>query len=297
MGAPMSYKASELAQSPAFLAVVRGLAVTLRTIFRENPRIARLLAAHQRWLLSHAGMALHLEGEAEGLTAARLRELIMPHQIASRNTVQNFLDQLESYRFIQRVGPGGRYRPRRYLCTAMTEQAMFRWYVANLGSIDAIDGGARAAEMMARPALFRLAQPRMARACLNEKDWREPPERVALFLWTEAGGMVMDEFIGRIPNTAIGQEKIDIGQVDARTMADEFMMSRTHLQRMLRKATDQGSLGWNDGSTRGGMWFSGEFLQEYCNWQAIKFALVDEAFAWACEQLKSDGKAQGLGGQ
>ena len=280
----MKYSSEELAAHPAFLGAVRGLARNLRMVYHENPRIARLLSAHQKWLLTQTGMALHLEGGPQGLTVARLRELVTQNGVSSRNTVQNFLDQLEIYRYIERVGPTIPYRPRRYRATQISEQSMFRWFAANLAAIDSLDDGGRAAELMRRPYLFALAQPRFARACLQEKDWISPPERVALFLWTEAGGLVMDEFISRILDAESAGEHIDIGYVDARAIANDFMMSRTHLQRLLNKAADQGSMGWNDDTQKASMWFSRDFLAEYCKWQAIKFAHVNEAFLWAKEE-------------
>jgi hypothetical protein len=286
----MRYSAAELAENPAFLGVVRGLARMLRGAFEDNPRIARLLSAHQKWLLSQAGMALYLEGHPDGLTAARLRDLVTPNGIASRNTVQNFLDQLETYRYIEQVSVAGSYRPRRYAATKVSLEALYNWYVANLAAIDQLDNGGRAQDMMANPQLFNLAQPRAARACLDQPDWREPPERVALFLWTEAGALVMDEFIARIDDAVSWNERIDIGHVDARAIAKDFMMSRTHLQRLINKSVEQGSLGWNDESAKAGMWFSREFLQEYCTWQAIKFAHVNDAFLWAREELASQGE-------
>lgn len=277
----MKYSSQELAAHPAFLGAVRGLARNLRSVYHDNPRIARLLSAHQKWLLTQTGMALHLEGGPQGLTVARLRELVTQNGVSSRNTVQNFLDQLEIYRYIEKVGPSIPYRPRRYRATQISEQSMFRWFTANLAALDGLDDGDRAAELMRRPYLFALAQPRSARACLQEKDWISPPERVALFLWTEAGGLVMDEFISRILDAESTAEHIDIGYVDVRAIANDFMMSRTHLQRLLNKAAEQGSMGWNNDTSKGGMWFSRDFLAEYCQWQAIKFAHVNDAFLWA----------------
>jgi hypothetical protein len=157
------------------------------------------------------------------------------------------------------------------------------WYVANLSALDGLDGGSRAAQMMARPELLALAQPRAARMCLQDRSWVEPPERVGLFLWTEAGALVMDDFISRIEDGDRQCDRIDIGFVDARYMSAEFMMSRTHLQRLLNKAAEQGTMGWHDESLRSGMWFSRDFLDEYCTWQAIKFKYVNDAFAEALD--------------
>jgi len=279
--------AETLAVNPEFVLTLRHLARDLRAIHDENPRMARSLASHQRWLLTQSAFALHLEYDpadpSSGLTAARLKRMITPFKSASRNTVLNFLDQGATYRFIRHAGAPAGKRPRRYETTEISDRAMLRWFTANLIALDYLDGGDRAAQLISEPAIFRMAQPRAARACLDDVNWREPPERVALFLWTEAGGLVMDEMIARIEMA--DEDRIDIGRVDARGMAAHFMMSRTHLQRLLRKAVDQGSIGWIDDVKKTHMWLSKGFLAEYCGWQAIKFAKVDEAFHWARDQI------------
>jgi hypothetical protein len=279
----MTYSHAELIANPGLLGAVRGLARRLRATYNDNPRIARLLSAHQKWLLTQAGMALNLEAGPRGFTVAQFRELVTLNGVASRNTVQNYLDQLEIYRYVEKVGAAS-VRPRRYRATAISEQTMLMWLIANLAALDALDDGSRAAEMMARPHLMALVQPRAARACLADKDWVEPPARVGAFLWTEAGALVMDEFISRIDDAHSQSDRIDIGFVDARALAADFMMSRTHLQRLLNKAAEQGSMGWHDDSLRSGMWFSRDFLDEYRTWQAIKFKYVNDAFLWAKEQ-------------
>lgn len=279
--------AEALIANPEFILTLRHLARDLRAVHDENPRVARLLASHQRWLLTQSAFALHLEYNpaepSSGLTAARLKRMITPFKSASRNTVLNFLDQGASYRFIRHASAPAGKRPRRYETTEISDRAMLRWFTANLIALDYLDGGDRAAQLMAQPAIFHMAQPRAARACLDDVNWREPPERVALFLWTEAGGLVMDEMIARIEAT--DEEMIDIGRIDARGMAAHFMMSRTHLQRLLRKAVDQGSVGWLDDVKKTHMWMSRGFLKEYSGWQAIKFSRVEEAFHWARDQI------------
>lgn len=281
----MRYSQEELVANPLLLGAIRGLARRLRAAYHENPRIARLLSAHQKWLMTQAAMALNLEEGPRGFTVAQLRELVTQNDIASRNTVQNYLDQLEIYRYGEKVAPAS-VRPRRYRATPISEQSMLMWYIANLAAMDSLDGGTRAQQMAARPELMARAQPLAARNCLRDKAWVSPPERIGLFLWTEAGALVMDDFISRIEDADRQCDRIDIGFVDARAMATEFMMSRTHLQRLLNKAAEQGSMGWHDDSLRSGMWFSRDFLDEYCNWKAIKFRYVNDAFA---DVLESEG--------
>ena len=97
-------------------------------------------------------------------------------------------------------------------------------------------------------------------------------------MWPEAGGVVMDELGRRFEVSYPAAERYDIGRVDARAMAEHFMMSRTHLQRLLRRAVEAGGLQWQDEGKKTHLWFMADLLDEYCGWQAIKFSLIDEAF-------------------
>ena len=103
-----------------------------------------------------------------------------------------------------------------------------------------------------------------------------------MFQWTEAGGLVMDELVRRIEATDPAADRYDIGRVDARAMAEHFMMSRTHLQRLLRRAVEAGGLKWQDEGKKTHLWFMADLLREYCAWQAIKFSIIDQAFDHAC---------------
>ncbi|MCM2477607.1 hypothetical protein HGO38_29600 [Rhizobium sp. CG5] len=277
----MALSEQRLIESPAFVTALRFLAVNLQGEFDGNPRLARMLASHQRWLLSQAGFALYLEYDPanppSGLTAGRLKQMITEVNVASRNTVLNFLDQLLSYRFIRVAGDAHR-RPRRFEATEISQQAMWKWLAANLAALDQIDAGDRFATYCATPALFRIVQPRVARLCIDDRRWREPPERVAIFLWTEAGGLVMDELIRRIEPGSEQAQGYDIGRVDARALAGHFMMSRTHLQRLLRKAVEIGCLAWHDDQKKTHLWLKKDYLEEYCRWQAVKFAILDTVF-------------------
>lgn len=288
----MAFSAEQLASSPLFVEALRAFAIHLRGRYDEHPRLSRLLASHQRWLLSQAAFALHLEYDPaepnSGLTTTRLRDIVTTVNAASRNTVLNFLDQLVGYRFVKIVGDPAR-RPRRYEATDVTTNAMFGWLLANLATLDRMDGGVRAQTLEAKPELFRLIQPQVARRSFDDIRWREPPPRVAMFLWTEAGGLVMDELVRRVQPSKVQDGRFDIGKIDARAMAEQFMMSRTHLQRLLRKAIDEGCLQWQSEAKKGGLWLSADFLAEYCNWQAVKFAIVDQVFEEAGSKLPAEG--------
>jgi hypothetical protein len=77
--------------------------------------------------------------------------------------------------------------------------------------------------------------------------------------------------------------------METRALAGDFMMSRTHLQRLLAKAAQRGCVGWYDEPKKSQLWLSRNFLDEYVGWQAVKFAYVDEAFEWAKARFESSG--------
>ncbi len=288
----MAFTAEELAQNPSFVVSIRFLAGQMRGMFDAGPRLARLLASHQRWLLTQTAYALHLEYDprdvTSGFTAVRLTGKITAHKIASRNTVLAFIEELFTYRFIAHTPGDERRRPRHFEPAEVSHQAMFGWLHSNLGALDLIDGGNRAAFLHENPVLFRQIQPRIAYNCLEDSRWREPPEQVALFLWTEAGGMVIDHFMSRLDLEGGDPARLAIGRVETRPLAGDFMMSRTHLQRLLAKGAQRGCLGWYDEPKKSQLWLSRDFLREYVGWQAVKFAYVDEAFEWAKTRFESE---------
>jgi len=291
----LSFSIEQLARHPKFMVSLRFLAEALRNRYDHGPRIARMLASHQRWLLTQTAYALHFEYDpavpGSGLTVVGLRDLITHHRVASRNTVLSFIDELLTYRFLM-LAPGNVRRPRRYVPAEISHTGMFGWCLSNLAALDLLDDGGRAAALAASPQLMDLAQPRMARHCLETEAWREPPESVGLFLWTEAGGLVVDYIMSQLDLSGETDARIDVGRVDARALAAHFMISRTHLQRLLRKSADRGDIGWHDETKKTRMWISRDFLDQYCRWQAVKLAAVDEAFAWAQAATgRSDPKA------
>lgn len=278
----MTFTAEQLALHPGFVASLRFLAQTLRERFDNGPRLARLLASHQRWLLTQMAYALYLDQDPDnplsGFTTVALRDAITEYRVASRNTVLSYIEELKTYRFIFIAEGEENRRPRRYAPTAVSHNAMFGWLIANLTALDMLDNGGRAAILTANPQLLSRLQPRIARNCLSNAAWREPPERVGVFLWTEAGGLVVDHLIASLDCSTRNDGRIHVGRIDTRALAAEFMMSRTHLQRVFAKAAAQDCVGWYDLPRKTEFWISADFLAEYCRWQAEKFAIVDEAF-------------------
>ncbi|MDE1993094.1 MAG: hypothetical protein KGI75_11375, partial [Rhizobiaceae bacterium] len=140
----MSFSAEQLARNPEFVSSLRFLAETLRDRYDSGPRLARLLASHQRWLLTQTAYALHLEYDpakpGSGLTVVGLRDVITQYRVASRNTVLTYVEELESYRFLA-PAVGATRRPRRLEPTEVSHTAMLGWYLANLAALDLLDNG------------------------------------------------------------------------------------------------------------------------------------------------------------
>ncbi|MGR6431530.1 hypothetical protein ACU5AY_11500 [Rhizobium sp. PAMB 3174] len=280
----MARSVEELAQHPAFLAALAQWSSTCRTMFDSSPRLTLSMATHQRWLMIQAAYALYMEElhrSDDGFTLTDIKDLLMPLKVVSRNTLLAFIDELLAYQHILDVTPRGRRRPRRFAASEFSSYLLFLWYGANLASLDSMDGGARATTFLERPEVFCLAQPRMARNCLADERWRHPTERVGHFLWTVSGGLVVDEFMQKIGGTKPVDGHFDLGLVDVEDMASTFMISATHLRRILRNAIKAGLIGWQGTPNRSPMWISEAFVDEYRHWQAIKFHYVEEAFEWA----------------
>jgi hypothetical protein len=280
----MPLTAQELIADPNFILGIRFHAGRMRNMFDTGPRLARLLASHQRWLLTQMAYALSMERDPQdtssGLTATRLTTEITAFKVASRNTVRSFVDELATYRFIACEPGEERKRPRHYQVADISHQAMFSWVWSNLCALDVLDGGERAVRFQENPHWIRSMQPRIARNCIADAAWRDPPVNVGLFMWNDAGGLIVDHLMSRIDPDEQNAERFIIGPVDSRALAADFMMSRTHMQRLFSKSTLCGCTGWDNNAKKPSLWISRAFVEEYCQWQAIKFAYVDEAFHW-----------------
>lgn len=277
----MSLSVDFLASSPRFAEAMAALANRLSEQFDTNPRMSRALVSHQRWLLTQASFALYADyvllGKGTGMTATSLSDWIVETGIASRNTAHHFVESLRTYRFI-RIDPNSPRRPLRYEICEESLAGLQMWFGANLAALDYVDGGSRAVRFQAQPDLLFRVQPEFARRCLANPAWREPSPRIGLLQWTECGALVMDQFLQLAVAARVEDGFFDLGVLNIPSMAERFLMSRTHLQRTLKKAEDYGCIK-RSGNRRGShMLLSVEFFQEYCAWIAIKAAILDEIF-------------------
>lgn len=282
----------QILEHPLFLTIEVEIATHLVGIHEETPRLARLKASHQKWIMTQMLYALQLERDplaaSTGLTASRLYDVLARYAVVSRNTVASYLAELVAYKFLRDAPDSQDKRKRPLEITDAAAKAMYSWFLGHMVCLDRLDGGNRAERSESDPALFRLGQPYAARALIDDPAWRNLPETVSSFIWAESGGMVLHELISRLPSDKEEDGRIFLGEISIAEIAQKYAISATNVKRMFAPAETAGLLGWERPRRRGRLWFSPRFLRDYFYWQSVKFAALDEAVHWAEQQSRSD---------
>lgn len=276
----MPLSAEDLVSNSIFPTAVIRCATELIEIYRENPRMASVFAARQRWLMAQAGIALY-HGHPDGLQAAlyseRFVEFVVEHRIASRNTAAAFMREMLTYRFLRLVPDLANRRTRLVEPTSMAKDHIWRWLHLHLQVLDHLDGKDRSDRLSADPSAFEHIQPRIALRILSSTSIRNPGETFDIFNSANSGGVVMDYLISQIDSLDQTAEKVLIGRISLREIHQQFLISNTHLKRLVSHASKLGSLGWTEAPGRSSMWLSRGFIAEYLHYQAEKFAIIDAA--------------------
>lgn len=278
----MALKAEEIAGKPALHGFIRQQSQALVRAYEANPRVSAVFATQQRWLMAHAGLMVHFRGSLgegrKGLTLARLLEKVAEHNIASRNTADAFIKEILKYGVVALLPDAADRRVRLIVPTQAGLDALIGWTYAHLTTLDGLDGGKRVATFSTEENALARLQPVIADGLLASQPVREPQRTFSLFTWLNNGGIVMDWLISRIGDTDADAERIPAGAVSIAEFAGLLKLSRTHLARKLREAEQLGSIGWEGARGRSVMWVSKGFREEYTAAQAVKLAIIDEAF-------------------
>jgi len=278
----MAMTAADILAHSALAPCVRGQAQSLLLMQEASPRIASLFATQQRWLMAHAALARYFRNEAidpgAGLLAERFLELVEHHELASRNTASAFLKELLRYDMACFVAgsEGRRHRPIEPAPAVL--MALFHWHALHLGTLDGLDGGARAAAFRGRPALLGAIQPLISDGLIGSGDVRKPERTFSLFTWVDEGGIVMDRLIVGCQQGADGHGRIPTDVTSVSGLAQRLNLSRTQLGRKFAEAEAMGSLGWSGPRGKSPLWVSADFRREYHAAQAVKLAIIDAAF-------------------
>ncbi|MBB4272556.1 hypothetical protein [Rhizobium mongolense] len=276
----MSITAEKLAADDRFFEAVLLCANEMLAIYRESPRIASIFAAQQRWLMAHAGFALHYgypDGIKKGLYSGRFVEFVVANKIASRNTAAAFMQEMLAYRFLKPASGQSDRRTRLLEPTETAEQHFLKWLLAHLSILDGLDGGKRLERASADLSTIGKIQPLIAKSIIETDAVRDPGSTFNLFNWANSGGLVMDYLMSRLPGFDRSKERTTLGPVSLGEIRAQFMISNTHLKRLLSQAAEMGSIGWEEPPRKGDLWLSRGFILEYWNYQAAKFAVVDAA--------------------
>lgn len=282
---------TEIAGHALFPAIEKQIAEHLIEIHIKTPRLSRLKASHRKWLMTHALFALALRRREDdplsGLTATRFIEMVEALDCASRNTATAYLAELVAYKFLRDVPDVPDKRVRVLEPTEITLAGMFSWFRGHMACLDRLDGGSREATTVANPQIFRLAQPIAADLMMADSLWKDPPDSIGHFLWSDLGGMVLHDLITRLdPNLDRNADRIAIGPVSLSEISEIYFVSQTNLKRMFKKAENDNLLGWEQPRRRGSLWLSKVFVEDYFTWQSAKFAALDQAY---CVTIKDMG--------
>lgn len=284
------HDAASLASHPDIAAAEALIATRLIGLQDKSPRLTRLKSNHRKWLITHSLFALSSQRTPDdplsGLTASRLIDTVMKIGAASRNTASAFLQELLTYKFLREIPDVPDRRVRVLETTEISDFGMHTWFMAHMAALDLLDGGTRERTAEAHPGLFRLAHMRATESLVDDPEWRNPPDCVAPFAWSDAGGMILHDLIIRLHRSArFSDGRHMIGPLALSDLAEHYAISVSNVKRMFSRAEKDGTAGWTAPRRRGDFWMAATMVSAYMRWEAVKLAALDAAFRDACREL------------
>ncbi|NEI71377.1 hypothetical protein GR212_17505 [Rhizobium lusitanum] len=277
----MSLSAKELAQDPEFFTEILNYTREIISTYDENQSVCSVFASQQRWLMALAGFALYcggIDGEPPGMHANRFANYVVDHDIASHNTALSFLQDMLTLGLLRYLPVAADRRARPMEPTEEAARQLAKWLSIHLSALDHLDGGKRNALFAKQPELIGVLQPAISVGIIQSDDLRHPGETFDLFTWANSGGVIMDYLISRVGMINPATQQAIVGRVAFTDICRRFLISRTHAKRLMNRAVKMESVGWTGSSGRSQLWLSNNFIQEYRNYQAEKFAIIDAAW-------------------
>ena len=277
----MALSEAEIFANPALYPVIKLQSASMLSLREDDARLSAAFATQQRWLMSHLGLALYFRGLSAGTTnglhITKFLEAVVEADIASRNTADSYIKEMIYYKYVEllpspadrRIKPLG---PARHALASVDG-----WVRVHLYSLDRLAGGNRLAAYETTPNALQLVQPIIADKLIAAHAVRNPERTFSLFTWLDNGGTIMDWLMASMEDAPMSAEHVAVGPISTVEMAQQLMLSRTHLARKLREAENLGSLGWEGRRGHSVMWVSRGFREEYASAQAIKLSIVDHA--------------------
>jgi hypothetical protein len=278
--APLSYE--QIFGHPKLIACVRKQASTLLGMQAAHPRVSSVFATQQRWLIAHMALAYYFRNAGPdgsgGIHAAKFIDSVAAQKVASRNTADAFLKEMQKYKYLLNAPRPRDRRTRPKEPAPISIELICGWMTVHLTTLDALDGGDRSTPFAAAPEMIAAIQPIVADGLVRHEAIREPDPVFSLFNRLNEGGIVMDWLMSGLADVPPDTARIPSTVFSFDNLEGRIALSRTHLIRKLRKAEGMGSLGWLGDRGDSAMWVSAGFLREYNRQQAIKLAIIDEAF-------------------
>lgn len=249
------------------------------------PRTARYVANIPKWLLTQGIILLHferlLDKSAPSLTIASLLNLLNNYNVkaVSKNTAVSHLAEMRMYGLLSDDVTSQSKRSRPLVLAEAGEILVRKWFEGHLHSLDCLDGGNRFASLSKKPELLHSTHPQAIRTLLTEQAWSDPPEIIATFAWVESGSNILHDLFLRVPPTLDLPERIWVGSVRASNITNNYIISRSHGQRLIARARELELLGWEKPGNGGALWISRELIDAYRLWQAHKYAAIKNAWA------------------
>jgi len=283
----MRMSASDIVSHPQLRSVLRAQSEALSGMHRQSPGVSSIFATQQYWLLAQIFMAMMFESADRGVLLADFKDAAHEHGVASRNTAAAFHKLLVHYGLCVDGAPRADRRARPQTASPSALASFTGWLQVHLATVDALDGGMRAARLAGDYGVIASVQPKIAAGLLQSRLVTEPAPGFSLFTWLKEGGIVMDRLVGSIQPIAPGATQVPTqvptGMMSYQDIGEDLMLSRPHLLRKLLMAEEMGSLGWSGPRGRSRMWISTDFIAEYDAYQAEKLAIVAAAFDQALE--------------
>jgi hypothetical protein len=278
----MAMTAETLLAHPGLRASLRQQASLLAQAYDANPRVGTVFATQQRWLMAHIGLALAFRAGTPGrpgsVSNSQFFDVVALHDVASRNTADAFIKEMEKYGYVRAVADPSDRRRRPFEPTELSVAEIHGWVAIHLSTLDRLDDGRRLATYLDRPERLGVIHPLISDGLLSSHGVRAPERAFSLFTWLDKGGLVMERLVAGLEETPGDTERIPTGMVSVAAMAEWLRLSRTHLARKLHEAEAMGSIGWQGRRGHSVMWVSRGFLEEYALAQAAKLTVVDAAF-------------------
>jgi DNA-binding MarR family transcriptional regulator len=266
---------------PTLPGATRQQAEAFLQVNKHQSRIASIFSNQQRWLMAHIGMALYFQNlndpKQEGLSTALFVKDVLHHNVTSRNTATAFLSEMLKYGIITRRPHPTDRRKQLMAPSDKALEALMSWVLIHLATLDSIDAGSRQIRFHSAPARTSRLQPLIASALLQHDRIRNPSAPFAHFMWMNCGFLITERLMTSLRELDSGGRYVT-SLTSVAEMTSDLTLSRSHSARKIAEAEEMGILGWCGTKGRSPIWVSSAFVETFLDLQAVKLAIIDEAF-------------------